>query len=159
MIFENGLYDRGRLAAYENLDPSLPRTVVFRDSSSSWVLPFVSESFSRIVALGSPHNHEGLIEREKPDVVILELIERWVTPHITSPVFLHQLSFQDTFQNVSGRSFRQVWSGFRLGRYSSAQERSERDLGCRWMAAFRGEDSIGWNLPGRIAAGQCRPWP
>ena len=98
MLFENGIYGRGHLAIYENINAALPKVVMFRDSGSSWILPFLSESFSRIVALGSPHIYKELIEREKPDVVILELIERWVSPTRISPVFLPQIPFQETFQ-------------------------------------------------------------
>jgi hypothetical protein len=98
MLFENSIYGRGHLAIYENINASLPKAVMFRDSASSWILPFLSESFSRIVALGSPHVYKELIERERPDVVILELIERWISPTRISPVFLAQLSFQETFK-------------------------------------------------------------
>lgn len=94
MLYENGIYGRGHLAIYEHLNASLPKAVIFRDSASSWILPFLSESFSRIVAFGSPHVDKELIEGEKPDVVILELVERWVSPTRMSPVFLTQLPFQ-----------------------------------------------------------------
>jgi len=95
MLFENGIYGRGHIEVYENLKAALPKAVMFRDSSSSWILPFLSESFSRIVALASPHIYKDLIEREKPDVVILELIERWVGIPRATRVFLPQPSFQE----------------------------------------------------------------
>jgi hypothetical protein len=39
-----------------------------------------------------------LIQYEKPDVVILELVERWVSPPRISAVFLPQLPFQEIFE-------------------------------------------------------------
>jgi len=46
MLFENGIYGRGHLAVYENINATLPKAMMFRDSASSWILPF-SESVAR----------------------------------------------------------------------------------------------------------------
>jgi len=95
LLFESGYYDRGHVAIYENIDATLPRAVVFRDSACSWILPFLAESFSRIVAVGSPHIYYELIESEKPQVVILEIIERWVSSPQDAPAFMQKIPFQE----------------------------------------------------------------
>jgi hypothetical protein len=94
-IFESRLYARGHVAVYENFDRDLPKAVVFRDSASSWLLPFLSESFSRVVAVSSPHVYRELVESEKPDVVILEIIERYVHDAIESPFCARKIPFKD----------------------------------------------------------------
>ncbi len=95
LLFENGNYDRGHIAIYENLDVALPRAVIFRDSSSAWILPFLSESFSRIVAVSSPHIYYELIESEKPDIVVLEMIERWISSPQEAHAFRKKTPFQE----------------------------------------------------------------
>ena len=68
-------------AAYEKDDPTLPAAVVFGDSFTDALAPFLAESFSRMVVLRhanvtdvqfDPH----VLEAEKPRVVIQELVER-----------------------------------------------------------------------------------
>lgn len=98
LLFENANYGRGNVAIYENLDVTLPKAVIFRDSSSAWILPFLSESFSRIVAVSSPHVYYELIDREKPDIVILEMIERWVSSPADAHAFMQKPPFQELCQ-------------------------------------------------------------
>ena len=50
--------------------PGLPRAVMFRDSFASWLIPFLSEHFSRIVFSWEYSFDRALVEREHPDVVI-----------------------------------------------------------------------------------------
>jgi hypothetical protein len=69
--------------------------VVFRDSSSSWLLPLLSESFSRVVAVSSPHIYRELVESEKPDVVIFEIIERYVHDENESPFCARKIPFTE----------------------------------------------------------------
>ena len=94
-IFESGKYARGHVAIYENFDRRLPKAVVFRDSSSSWLLPLLSESFSRVVAVSSPHIYRELVESEKPDVVIFEIIERYVHDEYESPFGAGKVPFTE----------------------------------------------------------------
>ena len=56
--------------------PGLPRAVVLRDSMAIPLIPLLSENFSRVVYVSSRQLDRALIEREKPDVVIEELVER-----------------------------------------------------------------------------------
>jgi hypothetical protein len=61
-------------------DPSLPTAVMFGDSFSASLRPFVSEGFRRVlhVHYGTQPFNEHLIAIEHPDVVIQELVERGV---------------------------------------------------------------------------------
>lgn len=52
------------------------RAVVFRDSLMIKLIPFLSEHFGRVVYLWHQEFDPGVIEREKPDVVIHEFGER-----------------------------------------------------------------------------------
>lgn len=69
-------------------DPKLPKAVFFHDSYFWEVLPFVGENFSRAVYVWvKPWSEKGphvfdkaLIEREKPDVVVEEIAERFLVP-------------------------------------------------------------------------------
>jgi alginate O-acetyltransferase complex protein AlgJ len=57
-------------------DASLPRAVVFRDSFAAHLVPFLSEGFQRVVYLWDYNFDHGLVEREHPNVVIQEMVER-----------------------------------------------------------------------------------
>ncbi len=60
----------------EKPDKSLPRGVIFRDSFAEALRPFFARHFSRVV-YSSRHTFDlELIEREDPDIVIHEILER-----------------------------------------------------------------------------------
>lgn len=74
--------------AFETGQPGLPRAVVFRDSFSFELIPFLAEDFSRSVYVwpypsdpvhGPRLFDMDLITAEKPDVVIDEFVERYFT--------------------------------------------------------------------------------
>ena len=54
----------------------IPRAVVFRDSFSMSLAPYLSEHFGRAVYLWIPEFEPSVIERERPDLVIQEYAER-----------------------------------------------------------------------------------
>ena len=54
----------------------LPRAVVYRDSMAIPLIPLLSENFSRVVYVGSSRLDPALITRERPDIVIEEMVER-----------------------------------------------------------------------------------
>jgi len=56
--------------------PGLPRAVMYRDSMAIPLIPFLSENFGRIVYVSARQLDPALILREKPDVVIEEMVER-----------------------------------------------------------------------------------
>ena len=59
-----------------NNDQSLPKGVVFRDSFSVFLQPMLSQDLSRAVYVWEPHLDADIIAREKPDFVVLEVLER-----------------------------------------------------------------------------------
>lgn len=64
--------------AYENPHASLPSAVIIRDSFSDFMMQYFSEDFKRSVMIFDNWEYkanENIIENEKPQVVILELIE------------------------------------------------------------------------------------
>lgn len=67
---------------------TLPRAVVFRDSFASRLAPFLSEHFSRVVYLWQDNFDAGVVRKEKPDVVIQEIVGRhllYVSPFSSAP--------------------------------------------------------------------------
>ena len=59
-----------------NLD--LPVLVMFRDSFTTPLIPYLSESFSKSIYIGGQKINFPVIEREKPAIVICELVERYL---------------------------------------------------------------------------------
>jgi hypothetical protein len=66
-------------------DPSLPRAVIFRDSFTSQLVPFLSEHFSRAVYLWQNDFDADVVSKEHPDVVIQEIVGRHLYNFIPSP--------------------------------------------------------------------------
>jgi hypothetical protein len=65
-------------------DLRLPRAVMFHDSFVLAMLPFLSEHFRRIAYVWHPDFHPDVVEREQPEIVLHELVERQlglVTPN------------------------------------------------------------------------------
>jgi len=66
-------------------DPALPRAVIFRDSFTSQLVPFLSEHFSRAVYVWQNDFDANLVTEEHPDVVIQEIVGRHLYNFIPSP--------------------------------------------------------------------------
>ena len=66
-------------------DPSLPRAVIFRDSFTSQLVPFLSEHFSRAVYLWQNDFDAAVVTQEHPDVVIQQIVGRHLYNFIPSP--------------------------------------------------------------------------
>ncbi len=64
---------------------TLPRAVMFRDSYTSWLAPFLSEHFSRIVYLWQNDFDAQAVIEEHPDVVIQEIVGRHLYTFMPSP--------------------------------------------------------------------------
>jgi hypothetical protein len=62
--------------ATEINDPRLPKAVIFHDSFAPYFAPYLSEHFERIVYIRAYVVDWEVIDREKPDVVILQFVER-----------------------------------------------------------------------------------
>jgi alginate O-acetyltransferase complex protein AlgJ len=75
---ENGFPTTKNLgpSVYEVPHSRLPRAVVVRDSFGTNLIPFLAEHFSRMVCLWQYEFPVDVIEKEKPDVVIQEIVER-----------------------------------------------------------------------------------
>jgi hypothetical protein len=71
-------YDPNGITITETVGASLPKAVIFRDSFFNSLLPFFSEHFRRAVYVHSFEVDEDLVMKEKPDVVILEIAERYL---------------------------------------------------------------------------------
>jgi len=65
----------GRVVTEIN-DQSLPRAVVFRDSFAGRLMPYLSAHFSRAVYLWQNNFETAVIEKERPAIVIQEMVGR-----------------------------------------------------------------------------------
>jgi len=64
---------------------TLPRALIFRDSFASRLVPFLSEHFSRAVYMWQNDFDAEAVIKEKPDVVIQEIVGRHLYNFIPSP--------------------------------------------------------------------------
>jgi hypothetical protein len=69
-------------SAWEVDDASLPRAVVLHDSFGLNLKPFLAEHFRRSLFLWLPTLDEEVLQRERPDVVIQEVCERFLLPGV-----------------------------------------------------------------------------
>lgn len=67
-----------RKIEYDQPDRSLPRAVMFRDSFGNALIPYVAEDFSHIVYVWGRDIDPDLVIRERPDVVIQEIVGRFL---------------------------------------------------------------------------------
>lgn len=81
--------EEGRLVT-EIPGSTLPRAVIFRDSFTSRLVPFLSEHFSRAVYLWQNDFDAQIIDQEKPDVVIQQIVGRHLYNFIPSPELVPQ---------------------------------------------------------------------
>jgi alginate O-acetyltransferase complex protein AlgJ len=76
--------EEGRLVT-EIPGSTLPRAVIFRDSFASALAPFLSEHFSRAVYLWQNDFDADAVSKERPDVVIQEIVGRHLYGFAPSP--------------------------------------------------------------------------
>ena len=81
-----GAPDPGLVETYMCDRPNLPRAVVFRDSMAIALIPLLSEDFSRVVYVQSRAMDFDIIERERPDIVIEEMVERSINAPAAFPI-------------------------------------------------------------------------
>ncbi|HEY7789412.1 MAG TPA: hypothetical protein VIC33_02755 [Vicinamibacterales bacterium] len=74
-------YEEGRLVT-AIVGSDLPRAVIFRDSFTSALIPFLSEHFSRAVYLWQNDFDPDVVEQEHPQIVIQELVGRRLTTYL-----------------------------------------------------------------------------
>jgi hypothetical protein len=73
---KNAVLDFSPPAAFVHPNTSLPRAVLFHDSFALGFAHLLEEHFQRLVAVWHDDFHQDVIEHERPDVVIHELLER-----------------------------------------------------------------------------------
>lgn len=67
------------LAVFEHEDASLPRALIFRDSTATHLVDFMAEHFSRSVFVWHDRDVAGdLIERVRPDIIVHFIAERFL---------------------------------------------------------------------------------
>ena len=66
--------------------PGLPRALVYRDSMAIPLIPMLSENFSRVGYVSSHQPNPAFILRERPDVVIEEMVERAMLSPAATPM-------------------------------------------------------------------------
>ena len=76
---------RGLMTIYEQPNADLPRLVMNRDSMAVALIPLLSENFHRSVYVQSTAMARETIEREHPDIVIDEIVERGMIKIAQSP--------------------------------------------------------------------------
>jgi hypothetical protein len=76
---------RGLMTIYEHPNADLPRLVMNRDSMAVALIPLLSENFHRSVYVQSTALARETIEREHPDIVIDEIVERGMIKIAQSP--------------------------------------------------------------------------
>jgi hypothetical protein len=69
---------------------TLPRALVFRDSFTSALAPFLSEHFSRAVYLWRSDVDAAAVLQERPDVVVHEIVGRHLYSFIPAPNLIPQ---------------------------------------------------------------------
>jgi hypothetical protein len=69
----------GRMVATYDPDPTLPRAVIFHDSFFNEMIPFLSDHFSWAIYHWAFKVDETLIAGEKPNVVIFEVTDRYLS--------------------------------------------------------------------------------
>lgn len=78
LVDDNRVVNQGSCAVIECKDAPRTRCILFGDSYSLAILPYLAESFGRLVYAHCPWHDYGLIEREQPDVVLSLFAERFL---------------------------------------------------------------------------------
>jgi hypothetical protein len=78
IIYDNKAINSSHMRVTLNKNTSLPTAVIFHDSFIEIIIPFLMESFSKIHFVRTPCVDYDLIERINPDVVISEMVERFL---------------------------------------------------------------------------------
>jgi hypothetical protein len=63
---------------FETGDAALPSCLMFRDSFADWMVHLLAPCFRRIVFIWQAELTRGLIERERPDLVLHAVIDRFL---------------------------------------------------------------------------------
>ena len=73
-------FGQDREVIVTSLDKNLPTAVVFRDSTCDFLVPYLSNHFSKVTYIWHKGNvYEDILRKERPDVVINMMAERFVS--------------------------------------------------------------------------------
>ncbi len=67
--------------AMEIDNEKLPKLLMYRDSYTNALVPLISEHFQKSIYLWTYHMDPKTIEKIQPDIVVLEILERFLDPH------------------------------------------------------------------------------
>jgi alginate O-acetyltransferase complex protein AlgJ len=98
LVLQNNKFERGNVQVFTNDRAGLPTCVLFRDSFAYLLIPLLLESFSRLVAVSSLSVLYDLLRAERPDVVIVQVAERFLGTYWNSQEILMP-------QDIGGPSF------------------------------------------------------
>lgn len=98
LALQNSKFERGNVQVFTNDRADLPTCVLFRDSFAYLLIPLLLESFSRLVAVSSLSVLYDLLRAERPDVVIVQVAERFLGSYWTPQGILMP-------EDLSGASF------------------------------------------------------
>lgn len=73
----------GRMVATYNPEPDLPRAMIYHDSFFNEMIPFLSDHFSWAVYHWAFKVDESFVAGEKPDIVIFEVTDRYLSRLLT----------------------------------------------------------------------------
>jgi alginate O-acetyltransferase complex protein AlgJ len=77
VVFDNGVVNHGRVRCFERDRPG-PSCVLFGESFSDYLLPFLGETFQRLVFVHTSMFVSEVLERERPDAVLSLPVERFL---------------------------------------------------------------------------------
>ncbi|MGE3744681.1 MAG: hypothetical protein AB7G25_03015 [Sphingomonadaceae bacterium] len=77
-VFDNMIPNHGRMWIFENPETAGPTCLLFGDSFNVYGAKWLAERFRRLVCLHSVSADERLIRQERPDVVVGEVVERFL---------------------------------------------------------------------------------
>ncbi len=109
LSFQNHNFGRGAVHIYENERRDLPTCVLFRDSFSNFLIPYLMQGFSRLVAVSSLSCHYDLLDQEKPDVVLFVCIERFLATFGRGQIIeLPEDAARHSFADFTGTSLAEI---------------------------------------------------
>ncbi len=115
LVFQNHNFGRGAVHVYQNTRLDMPTCVLFRDSFSNYLIPYLMHGFSRIVAVSSLSCHYDLLEQQRPDVVLFVCIERFLaTFGRGQTIELPEDAARQSFASFSGTSLDEIALGSKL---------------------------------------------
>jgi len=103
LVVQNNKFDRGNVQVFTNGRADMPTCVLLRDSFAGSLIPLLLESFSRLVAVSSLSMLYDLVRAERPDVVVVQMAERFLGTHWTGKeILMPQDLGSPTFSEFTG---------------------------------------------------------